>query len=182
MVRVSNQRRLREVAIGQHGYVTSADAHALGIPVVELGKLAARKQLTHVAYGLYRFDDMPLTRHGTFFEAVARVGAHAYLTGDAVLAFHELALVNPKRIRVGTPKRVRAAIPEWIEVVKERRDPTELTTYESVPSTTVAAAIESCVGLVQPDRLDTAINEAISRGLIRPKQAAELSEATRTTA
>ncbi|MCU1400122.1 MAG: hypothetical protein JWN62_3231 [Acidimicrobiales bacterium] len=44
-------------------------------------------------------------------EAVLRVGADAYLTHDAVLAFHELAQVNPRLIRVGTPRRVRARMP-----------------------------------------------------------------------
>lgn len=50
--------------MGQYGYVTAADARTLGIPMVELGKLAARGQIHHVAYGLYRFDDLPPTRYG----------------------------------------------------------------------------------------------------------------------
>ena len=35
--------------MGKYGYVTAADAHELGIPMVELGKLAARGQIRHVA-------------------------------------------------------------------------------------------------------------------------------------
>lgn len=31
--------------MGQYGYVTAADAHELGIPMVELGKLAAPERL-----------------------------------------------------------------------------------------------------------------------------------------
>ena len=92
----SYRRRLWDFAVGQYGYVRAADAHDLEIPVVELGKLAARGQIRHVAYGLYRFDDLPPTRFDRFFEAVARVGGDAHLTGDAVLALHELGQVNPR--------------------------------------------------------------------------------------
>ena len=108
-----------DFAVGQYGYVRAADAHDLEIPVVELGKLAARGQIRHVAYGLYRFDDLPPTRFDRFFEAVARVGGDAHLTGDAVLALHELGQVNPQVVRVGTSRRVRAQLPKWIAIERE---------------------------------------------------------------
>ncbi len=107
--------------MGQYGFLTAADAHELGIPMVELGKLAARGQIRHVAYGLYRFDDLPPSRYDQFFEAVSRVGGDAHLTGDAVLALHNLALVNPRQVRVGTTRRVRAKLPEWINRHRPRR-------------------------------------------------------------
>lgn len=162
------------MAIGQYGYVTTADARSLGIPVIELGKLAARNQVRHVAYGLYRFDDLPPTRYDQFFEAVARVGKDAHLTGDAVLALHNLALVNPRQVRVGTTRRVRSTLPAWIKVVNEAVDPDELTRYELIPSTTVAHALRACSGTVMSDRLVTAVDEARREGLITTTEAREL--------
>lgn len=88
----------------------------------------------NVAYGLYRFEDVTHTAHDQFAEAVLRVGMGAHLTGDAVLAFHELALVVPRRIRVGTDRRVRANLPEWIHVVREELPEDDLTIYEGVRS------------------------------------------------
>lgn len=57
----SIRKRLWEVALDQNGYVTSEDARKLGIPVVELGKLAYHGRLQRVAYGIYRFDELPVT-------------------------------------------------------------------------------------------------------------------------
>src|SRR5688572_25436351 len=111
------RRRLRELALDQYGYVTTANAEQIDVPAVELRKLASRGGLAHVAYGLYRFDDVPVTHRDDFMEAVLRVGRDAYVTHDAVLALHDLGLVNPRRIRVGTPHRVRSRIPDQIEVV-----------------------------------------------------------------
>lgn len=176
------RRRAWELAIGQYGYATTADARALGIPVVELGKLAARGQIRHVAYGLYRFDELPPTHYDQFFEAVARVGGDAHLTGDAVLALHNLALVNPRQIRVGTTRRVRAKLPGWIKVVREMVDPDDLTRYELIPSTTVAHAIRACRGTVMSDRLLTAVNDARREGLITVDEENELRDELRGAA
>src|SRR2546430_10207 len=55
------QAKLWEIALDQHGFVTSRDARALGINVVELGKLSHRHQLEHVGYGIYRFPQLPAT-------------------------------------------------------------------------------------------------------------------------
>lgn len=173
------RQRAWELAIGQYGYVTTADAHELGIPVIELGKLSARGQIRHVAYGLYRFDDLPPTRYDTFFEAVARVGRDAHLTGDAVLALHNLALVNPRQIRVGVARRVRAELPGWIEVVREEVAPEDLTRYELIPSTTVAHAIRACQGTVMSDRLLTAIGDARREGLITADEDRDLRDELR---
>jgi len=168
------RRRAWELAVGQYGYITTNDAGELGIPVIELGKLSARGQIRHVAYGLYRFDDLPPTRYDQFYEAVARVGDDAHLTGDAVLALHDLALVNPRQVRVGTARRVRAELPGWIKVVRESVDPDDLTLYELIRSTTVAHAIRACAGTVMSERLLAAVDEARREGLISPAEEREL--------
>ena len=176
------RRRLRERALDQYGYVTTADADQLEVPAVELRKLASRGGLDHVAYGLYRFDDIPPTRWDEYMEAVLRVGRDAHLTGDAVLSLHDLGLVNPRRIRVGTPHRVRSRIPNHIEVVQQRLGRPDLTTYEGIPSTTIARALLDCRGTVIPDRLTDAAREASARGLLRRSEARRVIDALEATA
>jgi predicted transcriptional regulator of viral defense system len=168
------RRRLHERALDQYGYVTSRDAEEIGVPAVELRKVAQRGGLDHVAYGLYRFEDIPRTSKDQFMEAVLRVGTGAYLTRDSVLALHELALVNPRRIRVGTPKRVRPHLPEFVEVVRERLEPRELTIYEGIASATVARALLDCRGLVMGERLTEATREAARLGFLRKGEAARI--------
>ena len=170
------RRRLYDCALDQYGFVTTRDADDIGVPVVELRKLCARGGLEHVAYGLYRFADVPRANHDQYMEAVLRVGPDAYLTHDAVLAFHDLALVNPRRIRIGTPHRVRPQLPSTIEVVRQHLDANELTTYEGVASAKVSRALLDCVGLVMRDRLMDAVAEATTRGLLHQIEARHVVE------
>jgi predicted transcriptional regulator of viral defense system len=101
-------------------------------------------------------------------EAVLAVGRDAFLYADAVLALHDLALVNPARTRVGTPHRVRkGTLSPTIEVVRVSLPPEDLEVYEHIPTTTVARALLDCVGIVMTDRLLEAAADAADRGLLR---------------
>jgi len=170
----TNRRRLRNRALDQYGYVTTRDAGDLGIPVVELRKVAHRGGVEHVAYGLYRFDDIPRTDRDQYMEAVLRVGVEAYLTHDAVLGLHDLGLVNARRIRVGTPKRARPHLPAYVEVIQRPLETVDLTAYEGIPSATVARALLDCRGLIMRDRLIEAGQEAARRGLLRRSEAGRI--------
>ena len=163
-----------ELALDGHGFVTTSGAAEIGVPAVELRKLAQRGALTHVAYGVYRFDAIPADRFSEYAEAVLRVGEDAFLTHYAVLAMHELALVNPRAVRVGTTRRVRRDLPDWIKLVT-RTDDVDVTTYEGIRSTTVAAALRDCIGTVPRDRLRDALDEARRRGLVRRRDVADLA-------
>lgn len=165
------RRRLRDRALDQYGYVTTRDAGELEIPVVELRKVAYRGGVEHVAYGLYRFDDIPRTDRDQYMEAVLRIGADAYLTHDAVLALHDLGPLNPRRIRIGTPRRTRPQLPAYIEVIQRPLKAVDLTAYEGIPSATMARALLDCRGLVMRDRLVEAGHEAARQGLLRKSEA-----------
>ncbi len=160
------RRQLFKLAVGQYGYVTTADATAIGVPPIELPKLAEHAGLTNIAYGLYRFEDVPHAARDLFAEAVLRVGPDAHLTGDAVLAFHELALVVPQRLRVGTARRIRAKLPDWIQVVREQLPENDLTIYDGVRSATVARALIDSRTIVMTDRLIEATHDARRQGLL----------------
>jgi len=167
-IAVTNRRRLREAA--NRGFVTPGIAEGAGVPQIEVRKLASRGWLDHVARGVYRFADLVDNERAQFYEAVLSVGPDAYLTRDAVLAFHDLALVNPRRIRVGTKRRVRRQLPDYIEVVREDLPATDLTTYDGLASATVERALRDCIGTVMTDRLVDAAQHARDEGLIRRRE------------
>lgn len=171
------RRQLRDVALDQYGYVTTRDAENLGVPPVELRKLAARGGLEHVGRGVYRFDDIPRTALDQQMEAVLLVGRGAYLTHDAVLDLHDLGLVNPRRIRVGTPHRVRTKLPDHIEVIRQDLEPDQLTCFEGIPTTTVARALLDCRGLAMGERLAEAAQAAAQRGLLLRREARAVLDA-----
>ena len=164
------RQTVREIALDQYGYVTTRDAAEAGVPAVELRKLAARGALANVAYGLYRITDARPTEYDQFAEALLRVGDGAHLRGDAVLALHGLALVNPRRIRVGVARRVRAALPDFIEVREEAVPGKDLTVYEGLCATTVARALLDCRGQVMTVRLLEAAKQAKAEGLVTGRE------------
>lgn len=172
---------LREIALDNYGFITTEQARDAGVPAYMLRQIAARGGLDHLAHGVYRFpySEVRATRLDPFAEAVARVGTDAYLAADAVLALHGLALVNPRRIRVGTPRRVRADVGRAVEVVQRALPPEALTEYEGIPSTTLAQALADCArdGLVMPERLADARREARARGLLTEHEARSLAAA-----
>lgn len=176
----THRRALRDLALDQYGYVTPTNAEALGVPAIELRKIAQRGGLDHVAYGLYRFADIPITEFDTFMEAVLRCGPDAHLTRDAVLALHGLALVNPRRIRVGTPHRTRRTLPDSVELIRQQIDPDDLTTYEGIPSTTVWRALLDCRDIIMINRLIEAAEEAGRRGLVPRHQLTALLDELNT--
>jgi hypothetical protein len=157
-----------------HGFVTTEMARAIGVPSVEVRKLAARGGMSNVARGLYRVEGIDGGDRAPYAEAVLRVGDDAHLVGDSVLALHDLALVNPRRIKVGTPRRVRKDLPAHIQLVHARTDPADLTEYDGIPSVTVAAALRDSIGAVMPDRLREATERAADEGLVRRRDATAL--------
>ena len=165
---------LYALAAEHHGFVTTEMARAIGVPSVEVRKLAARGGMSNIARGLYRVEGIDGGDRAPYAEAVLRVGDDAHLVGDSVLAFHDLALVNPRRIKVGTPRRVRKDLPSHIQLVHTRTDPADLTEYDGIPSVTVAAALRDSIGAVMPDRLREATERAADEGLVRRRDATAL--------
>lgn len=174
------RRRLWEVALDRYGYITTADADELGVPAVELRKLAGRGMLDNVARGLYRFPDAPTTSRDAFMEAVLWVGPAAALSHDAVLALHDLASANPRTLRVLTPHRVRKTEPRSdVTILHGKLPATDLTAYFRIPSTTVARALMDCRDLVKTDRLLAAADEALRQGLLLPREREDVVQALR---
>lgn len=161
------RRRLWAQALDQHGYVTTANADDLGVPPVELRKLAHRGHLENVGRGVYRFTEMPSSERDSFMEAVLWVGPGAVLAQDAVLALHGLAFANPRALRVATPHRIRKTqIRSDVLIVRGSISPNDRTTYFGIPSTTVERALIDCRDLVARSRLDEAAGVARRQGLL----------------
>lgn len=164
--RKTYRERLFEVAQNNHGFVTTKDAVRLGIPTIELRKLAHRGKLEHVSRGVYQFEQLTGSANESFLRATLHVGVDAYLTADAVLAVHDLANVNPKVIRVGIAKRTRQAIPKGLELIKTEVLPQEIEVRNGIKMTRVARAIIDSKHLVMRERLQGALEDAFERGLV----------------
>jgi len=174
------RERLKEVADDKYGFITTADLVDLEIPTVELRKLAARGKLRHIRRGVYRFPDTRPTERDDFAVALVSVGEDAYLMRDAVLALHNLALVNPTKIRVGTARRIRHVVPAFVEVKQQVLPERELEVFEGLRTTRVAKAILDCRDLVMTERLNDALGEALKLGLVTRKEFLAVRKGLRT--
>jgi len=164
------------IATAQYGYVTTGNARDLGVPAVELAKLAARKKLERVSYGLYRFPELPQTERDDYMRAVLATGvSEAILSHDTALLVHELCDINPNVIHVNVGKhRIRRNIPS-VELHGEDLEPRDRTWWEGIPVVTVPVAIKQGIATKVPRHLLVqAIETARKRGQLSPREVAEL--------
>ncbi|GEM_PF-178485 len=171
---------VREIALGEYGFITTKQAVEFGVPAVELRKLAGRGALINVAYGIYRVPDAPASAFDQFAEALLRAGEGSYLRGHSVLALFGLADVNPRRVWVVSPKRTRAKLPGFMELTVQAGELPALTRYQGLLAMTVAEAILDCRGQIERSRLLDAAREARREGLLtRAEHAKVLRELRR---
>lgn len=154
-----------DIAIDNHYLITTQCAAQAGIPGIELAKLAHRGKLTNICRGLYRLDKWIPDDSYSFAEAVARLGEHAQLYGESVIALLGLAPTNPSSIYVATPRRIRKSLPRSIKVMKSQSDDAS-TRYFGIPCQKVSDAIVSAQCSMPNDRLSDAALKARDEGYI----------------
>ena len=159
-----------EYTADNYGIITTAKAREMGIPNVELVKLAHRGRLFRIGHGVYRVKHYIPTMLDKYAEAVALVGGNAYNYGESVLAMHNLALVNPTAISVATTARVRKKLPAGITIMF-RYSEDRITYYEGIPAQSVFDAIIVCRTSIMGERLENAVSEAYRQGLINEIEA-----------
>lgn len=171
---MSKYEDIYEAAADNYGLVTRDEAAAIGVSDKELSRLASDGRLTRIGHGIYRVKHHIPGSLDPYAESVAIVGPDAYLYGESVLAMFSLCPTNPTKMFVATPKRVRRKLPEGMRVV-QRKNTTDITQYEGIPSQEVGAAIRSCIGKIMPERLHTAVQEAFRQGLLKENEAEKLN-------
>ena len=130
------------------GLMTATQARALGIADSVLARLTQRGKLQRVARGVYRIPYFPADRLSQYREAV--LWARASQGPEQVALSHETALgvygisdVNPSRVHVTVPKhaRLRRRKPNWVMIHRSDLPPSDVTTHEGLPVTTVAKSV-----------------------------------------
>lgn len=173
------QRQLWEVALDQHGFVTTDDARSLEIAPDTLRLLAHRGTLERRAHGVYRFERFPEGTADGYMEAVLWTGRQgAALSHETALDLLELADVNPDRVYVTVPRgaRVRRQGGEHIVVFEEDIEPADLGWWEGIRCVTAATAIRQVIdaGTTQRYLIRQAIETAHGRGDLTAEQLNDL--------
>ena len=161
---VTDLERLREVALDQYGYVTTAQALGVGVPHPQLSKMVARGRLTRVAHGVYQVPQVPTTQYGPFMLAVLWTGApESCLSHDTALAAWEISDINPTAIHVtvGRHRRIARAGGEGYVLHRQDLNDNERTWWEGIPIVTVPTAIAQSIDSGVPTYL---LRQALERG------------------
>lgn len=163
---------LWDVAVDQYGYVTTADARRLGIPPVELAKLAARSALANVSHGVYRFPEWPTSANDHLMEAVLWAkDPTAVLSHDTALDVLDLCDVNPAAVHINVsghkyPIR-RVDPPPNLVIHYDDLTNAQRGWWERIPTVTPVTAIEQGIRTgVRSDLLRQAIDTAERRRMI----------------
>lgn len=166
-----------ECAVDNYYLISTKDASRLGIPTVELAKLAHRGKLKHVSHGLYRLARYVPHEYDPYAISVASVGEDAYLFGESVIAMLRLAPTNPAHMYVATPHRHRKKTLSDGLTVTERPQANDTTVYKGIPSQRVGAAIVSCIGKMMDERLNLAADNARAEGYLSAGEYEQVKEA-----
>lgn len=160
----TNIDKLRDVALDQHGFVTTAQALEEGVTHASLSMLVKRGRLERCAHGVYRVPQVPATAADELMLAILWTGdPSAALSHETALDAYGVSDVNPTKIHVVVPKgrRIRKSAPVDYAVHKEDVDPADLTWWEQIPIVSLRKAIEQCIDGGLADYL---IRQAIERG------------------
>lgn len=160
--------RLYEIAEGQLGYFTAAQARSTGVHQVRLVQLQKTGDIERVSRGVYRLARYPVSSLGHYMEAalwpqVRRPDAQAVISHVSALALYGLSDVSPAKIHVTMPTtlRVRRATPRHLVLHYADLAPEDVRQVEGVPVTTPERAIRD----VHADHIGPAlVRQAIEDG------------------
>lgn len=139
---------LYELAEGQAGYFTAAQARDAGVLQVRLAQLHQRGDIERVTRGVYRLTRFPVSPLGQYMEAalwpqVRRPDAHGVISHDSALALYGLSDASPAKIHMTLPTglRIRRAAPKHLVIHYTDLDLRDVHRVEGIPVTTAARAI-----------------------------------------
>lgn len=161
-------QKLYEIAEGQLGYFTAAQAKAAGMHQVRLVQLHKSGDIERVSRGVYRLARYPASALGQYMEAalwpqVRRPGTRGVISHASALALYGLSDASPAKVHVTLPAnlRIRRAVPRHLVVHYADLPPSDVQEVEGVPVTTPERAIRD----VHADHLGPAlVRQAIADG------------------
>lgn len=139
---------LYDLAEGQLGYFTTAQARDAGVHPVRLVQLHRHGDIERVSRSVYRLTRYPVSPLGQYMEAalwpqVRRPGAQATVSHESALAIYGLSDVSPAKVHITLPRalRIRRAIPRHLVLHYADLEPQDIKQVEGVPATTAARTI-----------------------------------------
>lgn len=171
--------QLYEIAEGQAGYFTTAQARSAGFSRERLSNTVRSGKFQRAAHGVYRLTHFPASKHEDLFIAWLITGPHSVISHDSALAVYELSDALPGEVHVIVP-RSASRRRQNIRLHTNRLQLDEITNREGLPITTAARSIADAAnsGLAE-ELVRQALQEALRRGLVSHPQLSVQAERRR---
>lgn len=171
----TNIDRLREIALDQHGFVTTSQAGEAGVTRAALAMLVRRDRIERVERSVYRVPQVPSTQYDRLALALLWTGCdEATLSHQTALDTWDVCDIYADEIHVTVPRsvRIRRSGGEGIVVHHEDLGEREITWWELMPIVKPAMAMRQCVASgVQSHLIEQAARQALVRGMVTEGEA-----------
>lgn len=167
--------RLFEIASGQGGYFTAAQARSCGFSWALLAYHSKRGRFIRVQPGLYRLHAYPSSPREEVMAAWLAAGSDvAVVSHESALDLHKLSDVVPEVVHLAVPrsKRYRPTSP-GVAIHTSMRSfaADDVMIMDGIRVTTPARSIaDSAEAGTAPDQIIKAVNHALERGSATKKQ------------
>lgn len=171
-----NAQTLYQVADGQGGYFTAAQARQAGYAYSQQHFHVERGTWHRVDRGLFRLRDYPpggredLIRW-SLWSRNQKGAAQAVVSHDTALTVHGLSDVMPARVHLTVPPGFRKRVPPGCALHQGRLAPGDV---EARPGFQVTTPLRTLLDVadspLSQEHLDAAVGEALERGLVRRRQ------------
>jgi predicted transcriptional regulator of viral defense system len=164
-----SRARLFDVASGQGGYFTTAQARECGISRALLAHHVKSGRFIRVRRGLYRFREYPSSPREEVLAAWLALGGEAVVVShESALDLLELSDVVPDVVHLTVP-RSRRNLPalQGVKIHTSSRplQPDDVSVREGVPVTSATRSIvDAAESGTAPEQIEMAIAQAIRRG------------------
>ena len=169
----SYRKRIYGLIGDNNGLVNIDMAAAVGVPAVELRKLAQRGALERVGRGLYRIPFAPVNKFEQVLIAMSNVGEEAVLVSTSVLALLEIGLEMPPKLLIGTTKRIRKELPPVIKLSSVTPKQTQV--IKGVTCQSVFEILSDRARTARKDRVQGELDDALRLGFIDNEEFIQLA-------
>jgi predicted transcriptional regulator of viral defense system len=162
--------QLYEIAAGQEGLFTTAQASAAGYSPELLIHHRRAGRLRRVRRGIYRLTHFPAGDHEDLMTVWLWSERRGVFSLQTALFLHQLSDVLPGRVHITLPanwRRRRFRVPTGVILHHSDVDEVDRGWVGSVPVTAPLRTVTDCAAAhLSPDLLEQAIQDALSRGLV----------------
>jgi predicted transcriptional regulator of viral defense system len=162
-------RVLYELAEGQAGYFTTAQATQAGVSRRVLSQRTQRGMLERVHFGVYRLRDFPAHTFEDVSAACLWAGADSAASHETALAIHGISDAMPASIHITVPRPFRGKQP-GVTIHRAPLPGDQREMRDGVPTTTIERTLEDIGASSDPSLVQQAIEQAITRGVLSRRQ------------